>query len=209
MKRNKKSEAARLLAAFYLAALLIALVSGGVRLAKSRYYQAKGNRPCSVAELADFELRSILPAERPEDADPETEGQWFVSTDADPQMLISVNGYLDTVVLNMERLSVGYAPVLYWTNPGQADFSEAQAVYGKKIGPDRYEFDLKGQMAETMRIDPDSVGGVIACLKGVEINPARSAFRAFCPSAKTILLLLALPLLAATLVLEVKAILKR
>lgn len=196
-----KKETRWLLLLAYLLAGLAFLMVGCGRLIKGWHYEDRGLRLHRELSLADFELVGILPYEegtRPEE-------DWIVSTDSDPQLLWKQDLYVESVELKMHRTGNGEATLLYWKEPGQTDFSEAQSVYGRPIGPDRFVYELEGVRVCELRIDPDSAGGIITRLDGAVINPPRSWTWAFWPSGRGLLLFLSLPLLGVALIEEIKS----
>lgn len=196
----------RWLAAAYLAVLALWLLLSGVSLGKSAWYTHRGMK--AETSLAWSDLTGVG-VQKLED---QGEGDWYVSTDTDPQLHWSVPNpegvYLETVELRMEQLAPGQAVVLYWKAPGQADFSAAQMVYAQKTADGVYSFDLGGRVVSEIRLDPDSVGGVTTRFNGVTLNPAKGWYAAFVPTATGLVLgLLAPPVLVAVLW-ELRAVLE-
>lgn len=202
-KKEFKKPAARLLLILYAAALLVWLLLGCVRLGCGAWYNKKGIKVQETLNLSQLEQVGIRPFET------EEPGEWYVSSDADPQLILQKDLYLEKVILRMQRQKEGFAAVLYFKKPGQQDYSEQQAVYANEKEPGVFEFDLKGKQVSEIRIDPDSVGGVITRFDGLELNPDAGFAWAFKPSWKGVLLFLTLPLFAAALVLEMAGLCKR
>lgn len=203
MKNNEsKNKKVRLLILLYAAALLCWLLLGCVRLGRGAWYAHKGLKMQQTLELSQLQPVGIRPYET------EEPGEWYVSSDADPQLILQKDLYLETVTLRMQRQKEGFAAVLYYKTPGQQDYSEQKAVYADEIEPGVFVFDLKGKRVSEMRIDPDSVGGVITRFDGLELNPDKSFVWAFKPSWKGVLLVLILPLFAAALLLEIAGLCK-
>lgn len=200
MKNGQKHPVLRLLAAAYLAGIAVFLLIGFGRLAKGAYYESKGLRIHETLGLADLESISIKPFET------EEPGEWYVSTDSDPQFHLKKEMYLETAELDLVQKQEGFAAVLYWKEPGQADFSEAQSVYAKETEPGHFVFDLKGKRVSEIRLDPDSAGGVVTRMDGFALNPESGFLHAFRMGAKQLLMLLVLPLFAAAFWLEAKAV---
>lgn len=188
----------RWLAAAYLAVLALWLILSGVSLAKSAWYAHKGMK--AQTELAWQDLTGVGVQE----LEGQGEGVWYVSTDTDPQLHWTAPNpegiYLETVELRVEQLTPGQAVVLYWKEPGQADFSAAQMVYAQKVADGVYRFDLGGCVVSEIRLDPDSVGGVTTRFNGVTLNLAEGWYTAFVPTATGLVLgLLAPPVVVAVL----------
>lgn len=188
----------RWLAAAYLAVLALWVILGGVSLGKSAWYTHKGMK--TETSLAWSDLTGVGVQE----LEDQGEGDWYVSTDTDPQLHWSAPNpegvYLETVELRMEQLTPGQAVVLYWKAPGQTEFSAAQMVYAQKTADGAYRFDLGGRVVSELRLDPDSVGGVTTRFDGVTLNPAEGWYTAFVPSATGFVLgLLVPPVLVAVL----------
>lgn len=120
----------------------------------------------------------------------------------------SGNAYLETVELDAVHTTPSLSVVLYWREPGQVDFSSRQSVYAVQTEPGKYRFDLGGRQVEEIRIDPDSIGGVITRFDGVRLNPDRPWYEAFKPTTTGVVLFAVLPLAAAACVWEVRAVLE-
>lgn len=196
----------RWLAAAYLAVLALWLILSGVSLAKSAWYAHKGMK--EQTELAWQDLTGVGVQE----LEGQGGGVWYVSTDTDPQLHWTAPNpegiYLETVELRVEQLTPGQAVVLYWKEPGQADFSAAQMVYAQKVADGVYRFDLGGCVVSEIRLDPDSVGGVTTRFNGVTLNPAEGWYTAFVPTATGLVLGLLAPPVAVAVLWELWAILE-
>lgn len=196
----------RWLAAAYLAVLALWLILSGVSLGKSAWYAHKGMK--TQTELAWQNLTGVGVQE----LEGEEEGVWYVSTDTDPQLHWTAPNpegiYLETVELRVEQFTPGQAVVLYWKEPGQADFSAAQMVYAQKVADGVYRFDLGGCVVSEIRLDPDSVGGVTTRFNGVTLNPAEGWYTAFVPTATGLVLGLLAPPVAVAVLWELWAILE-
>lgn len=203
MKNAQKHPVARLVAIAYLVGIAAFLLIGFGRLAKGAYYEHKGLRVHETLGFADLESLSMKPFETDET------GEWYVSTDSDPQFHLKKEMYLEKVELNLLQKQEGFAAVLYWKEPGQADFSEVQSVYAKETEPGHFVFDLKGKRVSEIRVDPDSAGGVVTRMDGLVLNPESGFWEAFHLGAKQLLMLLVLPLFAAAFWLEGKAVFKK
>ena len=196
----------RWLAAAYLAVLALWLILSGVSLAKSAWYAHKGMK--TQTELAWQDLTGVGVQE----LEGQGEGVWYVSTDTDPKLHWTAPNpegiYLETVELRVEQLTPGQAVVLYWKEPGQADFSAAQIVYAQKVADGVYRFDLGRCVVSEIRLDPDSVGGVTTRFNGVTQNPAEGWYTAFVPTATDLVLGLLVPPVAVAVLWELWAILE-
>ena len=196
----------RWLAAAYLAVLALWLILSGVSLGKSAWYAHKGMK--AQTELAWQNLTGVGMQE----LEGQGEGVWYVSTDTDPQLHWTAPNpegiYLETVELRVEQLTPGQAVVLYWKEPGQADFSAAQMVYAQKVADGVYRFDLGRCVVSEIRLDPDSVGGVTTRFNGVTLNPAEGWYTAFVPTATGLVLGLLAPPVAVAVLWELWAILE-
>ena len=196
----------RWLAAAYLVVLALWLILSGVSLGKSAWYAHKGMK--TQTELAWQDLTGVGVQE----LEGQGEGVWYVSTDTDPQLHWTAPNpegiYLETVELRVEQLTPGQAVVLYWKEPGQADFSAAQMVYAQKTADGAYHFDLGGCVVSEIRLDPDSVGGVTTRFNGVTLNPAEGWYTAFVPTATGLVLGLLAPPVAVAVLWELWAILE-
>ena len=169
-------------------ALLLFFGLGCLRLAKTAWYSRQGlaeTRTLAWRQLSAVGLREY---------DAGREGLWYISTDSDPQLLWAGEAYIDTVRLNVRHQTPPQGVVLYWKTPGQADFSPRQSVYAVQTGEGEYTFDLGGVRVSELRIDPDSLGGVITRFDGVTLNPPRPWYQVFLPGWGGALLLVCGPL---------------
>ena len=82
-------------------------------------------------------------------------------------------------------------------------------MYAVETAPGEYTFRLGGRRVSEVRLDPDSVGGIVTRFDGVELNPAGAWYRAFAPGWGGLLLFLALPPLAVALAAELRALFAR
>ena len=177
----------RALAAAWAAGLAVWLAFGCARLARNAWYEAKGLAGQRTLTLADLDPVGLQPYDAGE------EGPWLISTDGDPQLLWQGEAYLDAVWLFAEHRSPTQAVMLYWKTPGQTDFSPRQSVYGAEDAPGVYVFELGGVLVSELRIDPDSLGGVVTRLDGVALNPRSGPLQYFIPDAGEALALAAGP----------------
>ena len=181
------------LLAGWLAAILLWLLvwlGGGVQ---TLFYLCRGQAGTQQLAPDDWALSSLVETENPVTG----EAGWLVSTDTDPKLHWTAPNpegiYLETVELRVEQLTPGQAVVLYWKEPGQADFSAAQMVYAQKVADGVYRFDLGRCVVSEIRLDPDSVGGVTTRFNGVTLNPAEGWYTAFVPTATDLVLGLLVP----------------
>lgn len=188
------------LALCYLAAALLWLAFCGAGLAKTAYYTQKGLCPSRTLAWDELGKSSI------EELQYSGDGVWYVSTDPDSQLYWSGPAYLDRVVWRAGYETSGFAVVLYYKTPGKADYSERNSIYATETAPGEYTFQIGGKLVDEIRIDPDSVGGVITRFDGAQLNPARPWYTAFAFTAKGLAAFLLLPLLALAVLHELWAL---
>lgn len=193
----------KLMGCCYLAALIIWLAQGVGVLVQTAWYAHEGLAATRSLGLDELELVSFRPYEDVE----YTDGGWYISTDTDPQFHWQQRAWVRRVVLDITHIKPGCGVELYYRLPGQADFSARQTVYATRDAEGRLVFDLGGKLVEALRIDPDSVGGVLTRFHSLTINPPQGWYTAFVPSAGEWMLLLGLPLLAAALIAETGSLL--
>lgn len=193
----------RLVAAAYLLALAAWLAHGAGALVQGAWYAHRGQAPSVVLAPQDLELSSLVPYEGD---DGPVEG-CLVSTDSDPHLFWRHEAWVDTVTLDVGQNKPAGGVELYYLLPGQQEFTANQVVYPSRDAQGRYVFELGGKLVAGLRVDPDSVGGVVTQFRGMAVNPHHAWYRHFVPSAGQGLLLLALPLLAAALVAEIASLL--
>lgn len=177
------------LALCYVFALLLWVVFCAVGMLRESGEQMELN-------YEDFTSTSIKLWENPDDP----KGLWFVSTDSDPVMEWKGDLYLDRVELRLlHSRKPGNGIELYYLKPGQTDYRESQLAYAKNVGEGVYRFDLGGVQVSGIRIDPDSVGGVVTRFDGVTLNAPKTMTERLTPSAGQGILLLLLPFVACAL----------
>lgn len=193
----------KLLAACYLASLLVWLAHGAGVLVQTAWYAREGL--AGQRQLAFEELDPV--AVKPYENEQDPNGIWYVSTDSDPRLYWEHSAWVRRVVLRIEHQKPGCGVELYYKLPGQSDYSTRQVAYAERDADGNFVFDLGGLLVSGLRIDPDSVGGVLTRFDGLTLNPPQSWFSVFVPGAGQWLLLLGLPLAAAALVAEVGSLL--
>lgn len=193
----------KLLAAFYLASLFIWLAHGTGVLVQTAWYAREGLAGQRQLAFEELDPVAVKPYENEQDPD----GRWYVSTDSDPHFYWEHNAWVRRVVLSLEHQKPGCGVELYYKLPGQSEYSSRQVAYARRDADGNFVFDLGGQLVSGLRIDPDSVGGVLTRFDGLALNPPQSWFSVFVPSAGQWLLLLSLPLAAAALVAEAGSLL--
>ena len=77
---------------------------------------------------------------------------------------------MERVVLHVQQHKPATGVELYYRAAGRTEFDTRHVVYGVPDGSGGYVFDLRGQHVSGLRIDPDSVGGVLTKIDGVELN---------------------------------------
>lgn len=193
----------RLVAGCYLAALFIWLAQGAGVLVQTAWYAHKGMAAEHTLTLNDLDMVSIRPYENEDDP----EGVWYVSTDTDPQLYWEQEMWVWEVVLDVQHNRPGCGVELYYKLPGQTDYSPRQTVYAQRDAGGRFVFDLGGKLIGGIRIDPDSVGGVLTRFESLVIDPPQRWYAPFVPDAGQWLLLLFLPLLFSALIAETGSLL--
>lgn len=200
----KRLDRKKLVLAAYLAAAVLWLVQGTASVAQGAWYSARGQAPSRSLSQSELEFSSIVPYE----IDYEPVPGWLVSTDGDPQMYWYQQTWVDTVVLDMEQNKPAGGVELYYQEPGQTEFDPRQVLYPTRDRQGRYVFDLGGRMIRALRIDPDSVGGVLMHINSLQINPPMPWYRSFVPSTGQWILLLVIPLVLAALAAEAAELLQ-
>lgn len=165
------------------------------------YHKSAAQMPQQTLTAEDLTFESFVNyAELEWDTPPDDDPRWYLSTDNDPKIFWSGEGYVERVTLLAGHRYPAGSVVLYYLLPGQADYSEAQKLYAAVSGEGEYTFDLGGRMVAGLRIDPDSVGGVPTLFDGVVLNPAEPWFLRFWPQGGAWAVLLGGPAVAAALV---------
>ena len=183
------------LAALYLAAAMLFLLGCGVGCARGAYYRGRGLAGHRTLTAENVTYQSI----RPYDTDIPAGETWFVSTDTDPQLLWEGDAWVERVVLHVQQHKPATGVELYYRAAGQTEFDTRHVVYGVPDGSGGYVFDLRGQHVSGLRIDPDSVGGVLTKFDGVELNAPRPWWKALVPTGAEDVLLALAPLTLAAL----------
>lgn len=183
------------LAALYLAAAVLFLLGCGVGCARGAYYRGRGLAGHRTLTAENVTYQSI----RPYDTDIPAGETWFVSTDTDPQLLWEGDAWVERVVLHVQQHKPATGVELYYRAAEQTEFDTRHVVYGVPDGSGGYVFDLRGQHVSGLRIDPDSVGGVLTKFDGVELNAPRPWWKALVPTGAEGVLLALAPLTLAAL----------
>ena len=183
------------LAALYLAAAVLFLLGCGVGCARGAYYRGRGLAGHRTLTAENVTYQSI----RPYDTDIPAGETWFVSTDTDPQLLWEGDAWVERVVLHVQQHKPATGVELYYRAAGQTEVDTRHVVYGVPDGSGGYVFDLRGQHVSGLRIDPDSVGGVLTKFDGVELNAPRPWWKALVPTGAEGVLLALAPLTLAAL----------
>ena len=127
-------------------------------------HKAGGTMPQTTLTAGDLTFESFVSYQDLEwDTPPDDDPDWYLSTDNDPHILYSGGGYIETVRLYARHRLPPGSVALYYLLPGQTDYSETQKVFAHVVEPGVYQFDLGGITVSGLRIDPDSVGGVVEC----------------------------------------------
>ena len=183
------------LAALYLAAAVLFLLGCGVGCARGAYYRGRGLAGHRILTAENVTYQSI----RPYDTDIPAGETWFVSTDTDPQLLWEGDAWAERGVRHVQQHKPATGVELYYRAAGQTEFDTRHVVYGVPDGSGGYVFDLRGQHVSGLRIDPDSVGGVLTKFDGVDLNAPRPWWKALVPTGAEGVLLALAPLTLAAL----------
>ncbi|MCI2047006.1 MAG: hypothetical protein LKJ90_04755 [Faecalibacterium sp.] len=193
MKKAVSFWAAHLLAGFYmLAAVLTVLLCLGAAAWDSLGY-ATGRLHTEEISLSDVSVQDIL----------QTDSGLWVSSGADPQLLLSADQPIRNVVWQTESEAVAQQAEGYYARNG-AGFSLRRRVWAKSTdaaGGLELDFPLSGGQAA--RIDPVGAAGVVLAGANGEttlrINVPRPLSSYFCLRAQQVFWLLLAPALAAAI----------
>ena len=126
----------------------------------------------------------------------EEPGVWYVSTDADPSLSGGGTPTWKRWCCACSRRAGPCACALL-EGPGPGRFFRGKSVYAVETAPGEYTFRLGGRRVSEVRLDPDSVGGIVTRFDGVELNPPGPG-TGVCAGLGRAAALLALPPLAVT-----------
>jgi len=193
-----KGRAASLLRLCYGMAAALWVLGCVIRCGVMLYHKMGGAMPSVTVAPEELQTESFAPYSSnewwtPPDEDP----AWYLSTDSDPRIYWQGEGYIETVRLHAEHSYPPGGVALYYLQPGQTDYTEAQKVFARVTGEGEYTFTLGGKYVAGLRIDPDSRGGIPTRFYGVELNPASPWYLRFLPNGGQWLVLLFVPAVAA------------
>lgn len=179
---------------FYIAALALYLLGCTYSFVQDHARTGSGAIVQQQMYLEDFTLQSIKVLEGAEGT------EQFVSTDNDPQMIYyNPRGvYITRLVFNASPNKAGGEMVLYYTTAAnQSNFTETQKLWARQAQDGSWYFDLGGKKIYALRLDPDTAGGVVWTVQNITLNPPKTFWAYFFPTAQPVFLLLLLPGLAA------------
>lgn len=195
MKKNKIMWNRAIFIVLYGVAILAYFIVGLFQWQCTKSLQAK------PLTLEDFTLVSSLLVENEPNA--------FVSTDPDPQLVYTQEQPFRVGRFTFSATSnkPGGEMVLYYTQEQDyltSGFSEKNKIWAKQLPNGTWYFDLEGKEVTAIRLDPDTVGGVVWQVNKIELNAAKSFGAYFAPTGISILAVLLGPLLVGAIVLYIK-----
>ncbi len=181
----------RLVAASYIGFFIVSILFQLYNLVEDRALRAMDKLPTQRWTTADFKLDGMKPT-----GEPET----FISTDADPKMV------LQTSPVGVRRIDVevefsiapGEFNVFYMPKPGMAEYDANFRVWAKKVDETHYVFSLPKTALYGLRMDPGIYAGNRIRFVQIAVNEKQSAFSFFQPSYSWVFYMLFLPALLAS-----------
>ena len=199
----KKKRKWLLPAVCYIFAVVLYLLVCIFHIARDTINISAGNMEKQQLWLEDFTLQSIRQLETEDGV------QRFVSTDADPQMIYQrENSFrVGRLMFSAEATNKpSGSMVLYYKTQMGGDFSEENKIWAQIDAEGNWYFDLRGKKVTTLRLDPDSTGGVIWNVNRIVLNQRVPVVEYFIPDGYAVFAILFLPALAAGLISEVVGI---
>lgn len=195
----KNKRFVRLLAALYALALV-----AGIGLLGVRIWSRKG---CAEQTLAvqDAQWNSIINNHPVAWAGYDAES--LVTTDGDPYLVWQIDRKVCGLRVQIRSSQPVRDPMVYYTTTDQP-WSASQTIPLVESDPEQgiYTFALPGSVSvHTLRLDPTSCAGAFVELDAVTLNPSVHPFGL---KAGELLMLFAMPLLAALFVQEITALKK-
>lgn len=188
----------------YAAALVIWLAVGGVRMGLDTLRQSNGTLAAQSLPMGSFTFTTGV---RFDDNWRET-GR-MDTTDPDPQLILDFpeGRYVRSVLFDATALNRGPGNItLYYTTAPEEDFSDARQIWAQPGLQGGWVFNLGGKTVYSLRLDPDSVGGVHWRVWDIVINPSHPVLTCyFLPTPLWAFLLLVLPALCWALIYEAVA----
>lgn len=191
---NRK-QLARLLAAFYLVAVLL-----GVGLCGTRLW---GRKACTTQPLAVDEAQWSSIMDHHPVAWAGYDAESLVSTDNDPYLVWQIDGSVCGLEMQIRSSQPIRDPQVYYTTQDGEDWSSGRTLPLVEADPTQgiYRFALpQGKKVHSLRLDPTSSAGAFFELDHITLNPAGSGFLL---TAGEVFLLLIAPFFAVLVVQEV------
>ncbi len=180
----------------YMLALLVWISQGVFHVAEQAYYSATGLASEQVIYLGDFAQSSLVEYTK----DDKPTGYWLASSDADPYIAWYGSAYVNFIAVDIKHHKPAGSIELYYSEKNTGEFTPENVVYPTRVDDTLY-FDVGGKLITALRLDTDSVGGVLTQFNGMTLNTPMPWYIAFIPSAEQMIVLLLLPLVL-TAVLE-------
>lgn len=187
----------------YALALVVYVGSAGFALVRDTLRANRGTLVQTQLLLGDFAQSGIKPLE-------EDDGlQIFVTTDDDAQLIYTPEQpfYAGIVKFIAVPNKPTGAIVLYYTTSAGAGFSERNKMWARQNSSGEWYFNLGGRKVHSLRLDPDSLGGVEWQMEGVTVGGRQAPAEYFAPTPLRMFIMLLVPGLAAALLLELTALL--
>lgn len=195
-EERKPKKRWKLLVLCYLAALLVWLVLCGLRLGRDTLAISEGTLAPTTLTMDDFVMEGFVYTQYE---------NTFASTDPDPKLIYTPEGgaYVTRFVFKARPLTRGAGEtVLYYTTAPGEDFSDAKKLWARQDAAGNWYFDLHGKTVYSLRLDPDTMGGVFWKVDGFTLNAAIAPAAYFVPGVQAAALLLLAPLLAWAVISE-------
>ncbi len=179
----------------YILAILVWISQGLFCVAEQTYYSVKGMADEHVLYLEDFAQYSLVEYTRED----KPEGYWLASSDADPHLVWHGSYYVNVIKVDIKHHKPAGGIELYFSEKNTGEFTPENVIYPTRVNDTLY-FDLGGKFVTALRLDTDSIGGVLTQFNSMTLNTPAPWYSPFIPSAENAIVYLLVPLALAAVV---------
>lgn len=201
--KNKTKRRFVLVFLCYFSAILLWFCLCAINFATDAAHKKAGNMVQKTLAPQDFASTSGIKF-----SENWQENSYFVSTDRDPQLHLIFDKPTPLgqfVFFAQAKNKPGGEMALYYTTKSGQAFSEKNRQTARQNPQGQWYFDFDGKKVLSLRLDPDSAGGVYWQVEAMLLNAPKPFWAYFVPDALELALVLFAPLLLAAVLAEASA----